>query len=57
MGPKTEKILHGLGYYHCDRIGDWTAEEMVWVDNNLEGFKFRATRDKWQTQAQMLAKD
>lgn len=57
VGPKMEKMLHGLGYYHFDQIGNWTAEEMIWVDNNLEGFNGRATRDKWQPQARMLAKD
>lgn len=57
VGPKMEKMLHGLGYYHFDQIANWTADEMVWVDNNLEGFKGRATRDKWQPQARMLAKD
>lgn len=57
VGPKMEGMLHKLGYYHFDQIGNWTADEMVWVDNNLEGFKGRATRDKWQPQARMLAKD
>ena len=57
VGPKMEKMLHGLGYYHFDQIAHWTADEMVWVDNNLEGFKGRATRDKWQPQARTLAKD
>jgi len=48
VGPKLEKLLHSLGYYHFDQIG--------WVDDNLEGFKGRATRDNWVPQAKVLAK-
>lgn len=56
VGPKMERMLHDLGYYHFDQIANWTDAEMVWVDNNLEGFKGRATRDKWQPQAKVLAR-
>lgn len=56
VGPKMEKLLHSLGYYHFDQIAAWKPSEVAWVDNNLEGFKGRATRDKWQAQAKVLAK-
>ncbi|THF74770.1 MAG: fused NADH-quinone oxidoreductase subunit E/endonuclease, partial [Sulfitobacter sp. SK025] len=32
-------------------------EEVFWVDQNLEGFKGRATRDKWVDQAKVLVSD
>ena len=51
-----EKLLHSLGYYHFDQIAQWTTAEVAWVDNNLEGFKGRVTRDEWQPQAKVLAK-
>lgn len=56
VGPKMEGMLHNLGYYHFDQIANWTTAEVAWVDDNLEGFKGRVTRDKWQPQAKVLAR-
>jgi NADH-quinone oxidoreductase subunit E len=55
VGPKLEVLLNTLGFYHFDQIAGWTAEEVSWVDQNLEGFKGRVSRDNWVTQAQALA--
>ncbi|MGQ0563630.1 MAG: NADH:ubiquinone oxidoreductase [Gemmobacter sp.] len=55
IGPQLEKLCHSLGYYHFDQIAGWTAEEIAWVDDNLEGFKGRVTRDRWVAQAKVLA--
>lgn len=55
VGPKLEKLLHRLGFFHFDQIAAWTADEIAWVDDNLEGFKGRVTRDEWVTQARALA--
>lgn len=56
VGPKMEKMLNKLGYFHFDQIADWTKSEVSWVDDNLEGFKGRVTRDNWQPQAKKLTK-
>nr|MDJ0823292.1 NAD(P)H-dependent oxidoreductase subunit E [Paracoccaceae bacterium] len=55
VGPKLEKLLHSLGFFHFDQVAAWTAEEIAWVDENLEGFKGRVTRDNWVEQAKQLA--
>lgn len=55
VGPKLEKLLHDLGFYHFDQIANWTDAEVAWVDQNLEGFFGRVTRDKWIEQARVLA--
>lgn len=55
VGPKLEKTLHGMGIYHFDQIAAWGPKEQGWVDDNLEGFKGRASRDKWVEQARTLA--
>ena len=55
VGPALEKLCHDLGFYHFDQIANWTAEEVAWVDENLEGFKGRVTRDGWVEQARKLA--
>ncbi len=55
VGPKLEKLLNALGFYHFDQVADWTADEVAWVDRNLEGFKGRVSRDDWVAQARLLA--
>lgn len=56
VGPAMEKLMHSLGYYHFDQVAAWEPAEVAWVDDNLEGFKGRATRDNWISQAKSLAK-
>lgn len=55
VGPKLEKLLHSFGFFHFDQVAKWTNEEVAWVDQNLEGFKGRASRDEWVAQAKLLA--
>ena len=55
IGPKLEILCNKLGFYHFDQIANWTAAEIAWVDENLEGFKGRVTRDEWVVQARDLA--
>ncbi len=55
VGPKLEKLLHSMGYFHFDQIAAWTDTEIAWVDDNLEGFKGRVSRDNWVSQAKDFA--
>jgi len=55
IGPKMEKLCNKLGFYHFDQLASWTADEVAWVDANLEGFKGRVSRDEWVAQAKILA--
>jgi predicted flap endonuclease-1-like 5' DNA nuclease len=55
VGPKLEAMLHGMGYFHFDQIAAWTEQEVAWVDDNLEGFRGRVSRDNWVGQAKILA--
>jgi len=57
VGPKLEKLLNSMGFFHFDQIADWTSAEIGWVDENLEGFKGRVTRDKWVEQAKEFARN
>lgn len=54
VGPKNEKILHNLGFFHFDQIAVWSADEIAWVDDHLK-FNGRIGREKWTEQAQLLA--
>ena len=56
VGPKLEKMLNKMGVFHFDQVAGWRAKEVKWVDDNLEGFKGRVSRDEWVKQAKILAK-
>lgn len=55
VGPKLEALCNRLGFWHFDQIANWTAAEVAWVDDNLEGFKGRVSREDWIAQARDLA--
>ena len=55
VGPKLEKQLNSMGYWHFDQIAGWSESDVAWVDENLEGFKGRVSRDEWVDQAKALA--
>ena len=54
VGPKNEKILHSLGYFHFDQIAAWTPENVTWVDDHLK-FNGRIDREEWINQSRLLA--
>jgi NADH-quinone oxidoreductase subunit E len=54
IGPKNEKILNSLGFFHFDQLAAWTAGEIAWVDDHLK-FGGRIEREKWVEQAKLLA--
>ncbi len=55
IGPKLEEMLNKLGVFHFWQIAAWGDEEVAWVDENLEGFRGRVSRDDWVSQAKILA--
>jgi len=55
VGPKLESLLHDLGFFHFAQVAAWSAAEVAWVDQNLEGFKGRVIRYDWVAQAELLA--
>ena len=55
VGPKLEKVLNDLGFWHFDQIAGWAPAEVVWVDARIP-FKGRIERDDWVAQAIKLAK-
>ncbi len=55
VGPKLEKTLNGLGFWHFSQIAKWKKTDVAVVDNELT-FKGRIERDDWIKQAKVLAK-
>lgn len=56
VGPKLEKTLNGLGFWHFHQIAAWKKADVAIVDDELS-FKGRIERDDWIPQAKRLAKD
>ncbi|MEH6791631.1 hypothetical protein [Parasphingorhabdus sp.] len=57
VGPKLNTLLNSLGVTRFDQIAEWKEAEIVEVDQYLETFSGRITRDAWIDQAKFLAKD
>ena len=55
IGPRLEQMCNMLGFWHYDQIANWSDAEIAWVDENLQGFQGRVTRDDWVAQAKILA--
>ncbi len=55
VGPKLEKTLNTLGFWHFSQIAKWKKSDVAIVDNELS-FKGRIERDDWIAQAKTLAK-
>ena len=53
VGGPTEHDLNRIGIYQFDQIANWTAENIIAV-NELLNLNGRIDRDKWVTQAQRL---
>ena len=55
VGPKLEALLNTAGDWHLDQIASWKARDIAQVDEKIEGFRGRITRDEWVRQAKILA--
>jgi NADH-quinone oxidoreductase subunit E len=55
IGPKLQEQLFSMGFFHFDQIASWDKSQVAWVDENLDGFKGRASRDDWVAQAFSLS--
>lgn len=55
IGPKLQDLLFSMGFYHFDQIASWDESQVAWVDENLDGFNGRASRDDWVAQARSLS--
>ena len=57
VGPKLNTLLISLGVTRFDQIAEWKEAEINEVDQYLDTFSGRITRDAWIDQAKFLAKD
>jgi len=57
VGPKLNTLLNSLGVTRFDQIAEWKEAEINEVDQYLDTFSGRITRDAWIDQAKFLARD
>ena len=57
VGPKLNTLLISLGVTRFDQIAEWKEAEINEVDQYLDTFSGRITRDAWIDQVKFLAKD
>lgn len=55
VGNALEKKLNAIGIYTFEQISRWTAEQQVWIGNEI-GFPGRPERESWVKEAAALAK-
>lgn len=53
VGPRIQSILNDLGIWHFSQIAGWSAENEIWVDDQLN-FAGRVGREGWVEQAKEL---
>ncbi len=57
IGAKLERVLNDLGIYQFRQIAEFTAADILWLDQQLGSFRGRMIRDNWVAQAELLAPD
>jgi predicted flap endonuclease-1-like 5' DNA nuclease len=55
IGPKVERLLHGLGVTTFAEIAAWDDADVDRIDAQLGSFAGRIRRDDWRAQAALLA--
>jgi len=54
VGPMLRDMLNDIGVYYFWQVAEWDERDIEWVDNKLEHFKGRISRDDWVGQAEEL---
>jgi len=54
VGPKLEQLLNKNGVYYFWQVASWARKDIRGIDERLESFKGRISRDNWVSQAKRL---
>lgn len=54
VGPKLEKLLNKNGVYYFWQVASWSRSDISVIDDRLDTFRGRISRDNWVTQAKQL---
>lgn len=56
VGPKLERLLNKNGVFYFWQVASWSNRDIDVIDERLDAFKGRISRDNWVTQAKGLRK-
>lgn len=56
VGPKLERLLNKNGVYYFWQVASWSNKDIDVIDDRLDAFKGRISRDNWVRQAKDLKK-
>ena len=54
VGPKLERLLNKNGVYYFWQVASWSRNDIKIIDERLDSFKGRISRDDWVSQAKQL---
>lgn len=54
VGPKLERLLNQNGIYYFWQVASWSSKDVTIIDEKLDVFKGRISRDNWVDQARTL---
>ena len=54
VGPKLESLLNKNGVYYFWQVASWNRDDIKIIDDRLDVFKGRISRDEWVKQAKNL---
>ncbi len=54
VGPKLERLLNKNGVFYFWQVASWSRNDIVVIDERLDAFKGRISRDNWVSQARRL---
>lgn len=57
VGPKLERVLNQNGVYYFWQVAAWERPDITAIDERLDTFKGRITRDGWVNQAKRLSRE
>lgn len=57
VGPKLEHLLNKNGVYYFWQVAEWNKRDINVIDERLDAFKGRITRDDWVSQARQLRRE
>jgi predicted flap endonuclease-1-like 5' DNA nuclease len=57
VGPKLENLLNKNGVYYFWQVSEWNKTDIKVIDERLDSFKGRISRDNWVKQANRLRRD
>jgi predicted flap endonuclease-1-like 5' DNA nuclease len=57
VGPKLEDLLNKNGVYYFWQVASWDGSDIDFIDERLDVFRGRISRDNWVDQAEQRSQE